>query len=354
MNEKWRDRGNLIKASLILTIIASVLSFSVMIAYASQKTIIVSEESEEKETYLYGYDNLEWAIDTKNLSEEKAAALKVVVPSDTPMSDISMSVRYDRKTVSVRIKDTRESYFLSDPPRGNYKHVDVARGIFDGKDTMIVFELDEACTCEMERKGRALELTFTPVSEIERPIVMIDPGHGGAQSGPRVGDIVEKNITLSLAEKVRALAEGKGFTVLLTREDDEALTTEERIKAIKAVSPDYFVGIHLSTDVDDVKKFGMSASYNSLYYHNGLENAEFADMILKSAAVSASNKALGINEAGDEEAVLKVLDMPAMYLYAGFLSNTDEARLLNNSEYLNKIAQGIVDALETAVGSYTK
>ncbi|SCX13637.1 N-acetylmuramoyl-L-alanine amidase [Lachnospiraceae bacterium YSD2013] len=354
MNEKWRDRGNLIKASLILTIIASVLSFSVMIAYASQKTIIVSEESEEKETYLYGYDNLEWAIDTKNLSEEKAAALKVFVPSDTPMSDISMSVRYDRKTVSVRIKDTRESYFLSDPPRGNYKHVDVARGIFDGKDTMIVFELDEACTCEMERKGRALELTITPVSEIKRPIVMIDPGHGGAQSGTRVGDIVEKNITLSLAEKVRALAEDKGFTVLLTREDDEALTTEERIKAIKAVSPDYFVGIHLSTDVDDVKKFGMSASYNSLYYHNGLENAEFADMILKSAAVSASNKALGINEAGDEEAVLKVLDMPAMYLYAGFLSNTDEARLLNNSEYLNKIAQGIVDALETAVGSYTK
>lgn len=354
MNEKWRDRGNLIKASLVITIVMSILSMSVMIAYAMQKTIIVSEDVTEKVATETVANAVNWSIDTKNLSDKKAEALKVFVPSDATVYDVVVSVRYDLKNVSVKIKDTRESYFLSDPPRGNYEHVKSATGVFDGKDTTITFDLDEVCTCDYGFKGRALELVFTPVSEIKRPIVVLDPGHGGAQSGTRVGDISEKNITLALAKKVRELAEGKDFTVLLTREDDEALTTEERIRAIEAADADFFVGIHLSTDVDDVKKFGMSASYNSLYYHNGLENAEFADMILKSAAVSASNKALGINEAGDEEAVLKVLDMPAMYLYAGFLSNTDEARLLADSAYLNKIAQGIVDALEIAVRSYIR
>ena len=111
---------------MIVTIIASVLSFSVMIAYASQKTIIVSEEDEDRESYLQGYDEVQWAIDTKNLSDSKTNVLKVFIPSDTSASDVIPAIRYDQKTMRIRIKNTRESYFLSDPPRGNYEHVKVA------------------------------------------------------------------------------------------------------------------------------------------------------------------------------------------------------------------------------------
>ncbi|MBR5897583.1 MAG: N-acetylmuramoyl-L-alanine amidase, partial [Lachnospiraceae bacterium] len=225
---------------------------------------------------------------------------KVFLPSDTSASDIVPGVRYDKNSVRIRIKNTRESYFLSDPPRGNYEHVKVARGSFDGRDTTITFELDESCACEINRKGRTLELTFTPVRKITHPIVMIDAGHGGYQAGTRVGDVTEKNVTLSLATMVRELTKDKPYTVLLTREDDEFLSTQERIDAIEAVNADYYVGIHLSTDVDDTKKFGMSAYYNPLYYHNGLENAEFADILLKTVATAASDKAIGVFEAGED------------------------------------------------------
>jgi len=351
LEERYQNRGNLIKVSLIITIIASVLSFSVMLAYASQKTIIVSEEDEEGDSWLVGYNDLEWSIDTKNLSDSKTPVLKVFIPSDTPMSDVSLGVRYDKKSVSVKIRNTRESYFLSDPPRGNYEHVEVARGIFDGRDTTIVFELDEACTCDMEKKGRVLELRFKPVKEIEHPIVMIDAGHGGYQIGTRVGDLSEKNVTLSLASMVRELSKDKPYTVLLTRDDDEYMSTQDRISSIEAVNADYFVGIHFSTDVEDTKKFGMSAYYNPLYYHNGLENVDFADILLKTVATAASDKALGVFEAGEEEAALKVLDIPSAYLYAGYLSNADEAKLLGDFDYLYKIAKGIVEALDTVIGT---
>ena len=351
MEERYQNRGNLIKVSLIVAIIASVLTFSVMIAYASQKTIIVNEESEEGDSYLYGYDDLQWSIDTANLSDPKAAVLKVFIPSDTPMSDVTLGVRYDSKSVSVKIKNTRESYFLSDPPRGNYEHVQVAKGIFDGRDTTIIFEFDEACACDMERKGRVLELRFKPVKEIDHPVVMIDAGHGGNQSGTRVGNLAEKNVTLSLATMVRELAKDKPYTVLLTREDDELLSTQDRIAAIEAVDADYFVSIHFSTDVEDTKKFGMSAYYNPLYYHNGLENAEFADILLRTVATAASDKAIGVFEAGEDEAALKVLDIPSAYLYAGYLSNADEAKLLGDFDYLYKIAKGIVEALDTVIGT---
>ena len=335
---------------MIVTIIASVLSFSVMLAYASQKTIIVSEEEQEGDSYLLGYDELQWAIDTKNLSDPKTNVLKVFIPSDTKASDVIPALRYDQKTMRIRIKNTRESYFLSDPPRGNYEHVTVAKGSFDGRDTVISFELDEPCVCDIARKGRVLELKFKPVSEIPHPIVMIDAGHGGYQSGTRVGNVTEKNVTLSLATMVRELTKDKPYTVLLTREDDEFLTTQERIEAIEAVGADYFVSIHFSTDVEDTKKFGMSAYYNPLYYHNGLENAEFADILLKTVATAASDKAIGVFEAGEDEAALKVLDIPAAYLYAGYLSNADETKLLGDFDYLYKIAKGIATALDTVMG----
>ncbi|MBO4678473.1 MAG: N-acetylmuramoyl-L-alanine amidase [Lachnospiraceae bacterium] len=353
MEEQFQNRGNLIKVSFIIAIIASVLCFSVMLAYASQKTIIVNEEDETDEASLEAVGGVEWAIDTKNLSDSKSAVLKVFIPSDTAMSDVTLGVRYDRKSVSVKIKNTRESYFVSDPPRGNYEHVKVARGIFDGRDTTIVFELDETCTCEMNGKGRTLELKFKPVSEIEHPVVMVDAGHGGYQGGTRVGDVTEKNVTLSLASMVRELSKNKPYTVLLTREDDEFLSTQERIDSIEAVGADYYIGIHLSADVEDTKKFGMTAYYNPLYYHNGLENAEFADILLRSVATAASDKALGVFEAGEEEAALKALDIPSAYLYAGYLSNADEAKLLKDKDYLYKIAQGIVEALDTIIGSGT-
>ena len=349
MEEAYNYRGKLIKVSLIVTIIASVLCFSVMMAYASQKTIIVSEEESGEESPV-GYNTVEWTIDTVNLTDTKSPVLKVFIPSDTPMSDVISSVRYDLSTVSFRIKNTRESYFLSDPPRGNYGHVKAARGFFDGQDTTIVFDLDEACMCDISRKGRVLELKFSPVKTAVRPIVMIDAGHGGYQSGTRVGEVSEKNVTLSLASMVRDLSKDKPYTVLLTREDDEYLSTQERIDSIKAVDADFFVGIHLSTDIEDTKKFGMSAYYNPLYYHNGLENAEFADILLKSVATEASDKAIGVFEAGEEEAALKTLDIPSAYLYVGYLSNTEEAKLLGDREYLKKIAQGIVNALDEVMG----
>ena len=349
MEERYADRGKLIKVSLIITIIASVLSFSVMVAYAAQKTIIISEEAKEEDSELYGYDDLYWDIDTKNLTDSKINVLKVFIPSDSSVSDVSMGVRYDQKTVSIRIKNTRESYFLSEPPRGNYEHVTAARGVYDQKDTTIIFELDEPCVCDMTPKGRVLELRFTPVSEIEGPIVMIDAGHGGYQTGTRVGNVTEKNVTLSLAMTVQELCKNKPYTVLLTRQDDVFLGVTERVMSIEAVGADYFVGIHLSTDVEDTKKFGMSAFYNPLYYHNGLENAEFADILLKKAATAASDRALGVFEAGEDEAALRVLDIPSAYLYAGYISNTDEARLLGDYDYIKKIAEGKVEALDTVI-----
>ncbi len=72
-------------------------------------------------------------------------------------------------------------------------------------------------------------------------------------------------------------------------------------------------------------------------------------MVLRNAATEAKNKALGINEAGDSEVILKTLDIPGMVLNPGFLSNEDEAMLLCDEAYIGKLAKGIVNALDEVI-----
>jgi N-acetylmuramoyl-L-alanine amidase len=56
--------------------------------------------------------------------------------------------------------------------------------------------------------------------------IVIDPAHGGADNGSRISDnIVEKDVTLALAFRLRSLLTARGFNVVLTREDDKAANT---------------------------------------------------------------------------------------------------------------------------------
>ncbi len=58
---------------------------------------------------------------------------------------------------------------------------------------------------------------------VNRNVIVLDPSHGGADSGARIGDTsLEKNVTLSLAFRLRSLLLARGFTVVLTRDSDLA------------------------------------------------------------------------------------------------------------------------------------
>jgi N-acetylmuramoyl-L-alanine amidase len=62
-----------------------------------------------------------------------------------------------------------------------------------------------------------------------RSVIVLDPAHGGNDIGARISDrVVEKDVTLALAIRLRSLLTARGFTVVLTRDTDAALTTDQR------------------------------------------------------------------------------------------------------------------------------
>lgn len=355
LDSSFDTRKKFMRVTLIVTVFVAVFSLYFCLSYASGKTIIVSDEEQLEEVEQTQEKSVEkaketsWTIDTANLKDKKKETLNIEIPMGVGASDVEVSVRYDIPRISVCIHNTRESYFLSNPPRGCYDYVEEASGAFDGENTTIFFELSEACLCSTDYSNSTMELKLTPVSEVKHPLVVLDAGHGGEHSGVRAGELCEKDVNLQIAKRVKELSRDKAYNVLLTRNADESMTTEERIKTVEVLNPDYYICIHQTMDVEDVNKFGICAYYNPTYYHNGLENVEFADRLLRNVAISTKNKALGLYEAGDAEISLKVLSMPAVYLYTGYMSNKEEAALLERSDYIEKIAQGIINALDEVI-----
>lgn len=222
---------------------------------------------------------------------------------------------------------------------------------YAGTKTVIVDEKSGEAVIETVAKTVEPEwsLDLSYLEDEVRPIVLIDPGHGGSSYGTRAGEVAEKDIVLSIAKQIRDLCPEKPYRVVLLRENDVTVNTEERISAVMDSQADYYIGIHLSSDAEDVKAFGMKATYNPTYFRNGLENVDFADAVLMNAAVCTNNRALGVENASEEDVILQVLNIPAAVLYAGYISNADEAELLSTEEYTQKIAEGIVNALDGVV-----
>ncbi len=84
------------------------------------------------------------------------------------------------------------------------------------------------------------QLNFVP----DEKTICIDPGHGGTSSGAVLGKRYEKDDTLRLSLLVRDILAERGYTVVMTREDDSDVSLEERCKIANKARASLFVSIH--------------------------------------------------------------------------------------------------------------
>ena len=82
-----------------------------------------------------------------------------------------------------------------------------------------------------------------------KPLIVLDPGHGGTDSGARASNgLMEKNIVLAFALKLQDLLVKSGrFDVALTRSDDSYLTLEQRVQLARDNKADLFISLHADT-----------------------------------------------------------------------------------------------------------
>lgn len=173
----------------------------------------------------------------------------------------------------------------------------------------------------------------------ERPLVVVDPGHGGKDPGTANGEILEKDICLDLAFCLKAELEKLGIRVILTREDDSFLYLRERSDIANNENADLFISLHVDSYYDDVSVRGMTCHY-------GLEASNGMQLALTLAAALREEDDLKIRDTKESDLfVLNNTNMPAVLLEVGFISSQQDLDCLTSPDFQKRLAGKIADTL---------
>jgi N-acetylmuramoyl-L-alanine amidase len=135
-----------------------------------------------------------------------------------------------------------------------------------------------------------------------RPLVVIDPGHGGKDPGAGSGAIKEKELTLAIARALRdELLRAGGVRVALTRGDDRYLFLGERSSIARRLGADLFISIHADSSVAE----STGASGATIYTLSEKGSSEVAERM--AARENAADMIDGVRIAGQDDAVGAIL-----------------------------------------------
>ncbi len=191
--------------------------------------------------------------------------------------------------------------------------------------------------------------------EQQNSLVVIDPGHGGTDPGKvGVNNVLEKDINLEIAKRVKKYLEKKKIDVILTREEDVILAAEdssnkkiedmkERVRIINESSAVMAISIHQNSYQDAGVK-----GAQVFYFSHSKEGEKLAE-IMQKALLKADETNTRMEKANDTYYLLKRTMIPTVIVECGFLSNAKEAEMLSTEEYQDEISKAIVDGIITCL-----
>ena len=193
-------------------------------------------------------------------------------------------------------------------------------------------------------------------------LVVLDPGHGGKDTGalsPR--KVYEKLAVLSISKRVKAHLEEKKITVRMTRTTDVYPELQERSDFATKVGADLFISIHADGAADSsangVETFVMTAAGCDSTNHYGqggdkspkrgnqydVANAVLGFSIQSNLLKTSKRSDRGLRRA--RFAVLKKAPCPAALVECGFLTNPEEEALMIDPTYREAVARGISNGI---------
>lgn len=217
-----------------------------------------------------------------------------------------------------------------------------------------------------------------------KPLIVLDPGHGGVDPGAISGTLYEKNITLAVAKALKKELQATGrYEVKLTREKDIFIPLRERFKIAREADAQLFLSLHadshsnartrgasiytLSEQSSDAEAGALAAKENKSDVIAGLDLSDktpvVADILIDLAQRETNNLSVRfasyvVSQLGQDIpllekaqrsagfAVLKAPDIPSALLEMGYLSSEKDQLLLRGKAHQIKLAQAIRRAID--------
>ncbi|GAB7387255.1 N-acetylmuramoyl-L-alanine amidase CwlD [Bacillaceae bacterium] len=185
-------------------------------------------------------------------------------------------------------------------------------------------------------------------------VIVLDAGHGGIDGGA-VGQngVIEKEVTLSIARKLRDFLQQAGALVLMTREEDKDLAgagtkgtarrktedLKERVRFVNESMADFLISIHLNA-IPSPRWYGAQT-----FYSPGRKESEKMAYFIQAEIRDKLGNTTRVPKKVDDIFLLRSIKVPAVLVEVGFLSHPREARLLASDGYQTKMANAIYQGI---------
>jgi len=192
-------------------------------------------------------------------------------------------------------------------------------------------------------------------------VVVLDPGHGGRDSGAMCGGVLEKDLTLDVARRIDRLLNSEGVATLMTRVGDSYVSLADRAAFANRVRKCIFVSIHFNEDNKPVAS-GVETYYAAHQITAGSLLASWLPFLwrplsdspnpesqnlagLVQTSLVARTRAVDRGTQARQFFVIANVTSPAVLIEGGFLTNKEDISKLATDDYRDQIAAAVADGI---------
>jgi N-acetylmuramoyl-L-alanine amidase len=214
-----------------------------------------------------------------------------------------------------------------------------------------------------EKRSAVYKESKTPQQQTSKPfaVVVLDPGHGGQDSGAMCGSVMEKDLTLDVARRVDRLLDSEGIATLMTRLGDSYASLVDRAAFGNRVKDSIFISIHFNEDnkpvangvetyyaAHQITSVSTLASWLPFFSRPPSNSPKPESQSLASFIQQALVARTGSLDRGTQAKqffVIANVTSPAVLIEGGFITNQDELSKLASEDYRDQLAAAVADGI---------
>jgi N-acetylmuramoyl-L-alanine amidase len=214
-----------------------------------------------------------------------------------------------------------------------------------------------------EKRPPVYRESKAPQPQTSKPfaVVVLDPGHGGQDSGAMCGGVMEKDLTLDVARRVDRLLDSEGVATSMTRLGDSYVSLADRAAFGNRAKESIFISIHFNEDNKPVAS-GVETYYAAHQVNSGSTFASWLPFFSRppsnlpkpesqslagfiQEAMVARTRSVDRGTQAKQFFVIANVTSPAVLIEGGFITNKDELSKLASEDYRDQLAAAVADGI---------
>lgn len=367
-NDDKTDKKNmricLIGWSMLFTI-----CMAVMLSFAANKTVVIADTSGTDPNMMIGTQNREKSASEYEIVIDKGYGMKeslcVPLPKGIRAENVKMENRYMSRELWLYIETNQVQFLRDNSIVGD--NTSVLRGSYEVQDSGILLKLtmSEVFEFRSTMENSCLTIEWYSPKELYDYVLVLDP--------MTAKDSGMNEITLGVARQIQKLLDMPELKVYITATEEDGSEKETSgkgnsdkensdkgssdietpdgvrwVRFAEDVDADFYIALSVAYDQESPDQYGICGKYNDTFFIPGYGSVDLADTLTRNVTIVSKNRALGLMPL-EGDSYLRSIKTPAAEISLGFLSNTEEAILLAEGNYREKLAEGVVKAIDEAI-----